>query len=71
MLKEIAFRVGYKLFTDDAKRIGFYMPMTKVLEIVAGKKYRKYVNRQAGSTHVALLAAFAGVGFSSNRTFVV
>ena len=38
------------------------------MPIAAGKKYDKYVDRQAGSFHIALLAAVAMVRFSFRTT---
>jgi hypothetical protein len=57
-----------KLFADEAKRISFYQRVEKVMPIAADKKYRKYVDREAGSFHIALLAAVAAVRFSFRTT---
>ena len=57
-----------KLFSDVAKRISFYARVTHVMDIALARKYSKYVNRRAGSLHVALLGAVAGVRFSSRTT---
>ncbi len=57
-----------KLFTDEAKRISFYQRVEKVMPIAADKKYGKYVDRQGGSFHIALLAAVAAVRFSFRTT---
>ena len=38
------------------------------MQIAADKKYNKYVDRQAGSFHIALLAAVAAVRFSFRTT---
>jgi hypothetical protein len=57
-----------KLFTDEAKRISFYQRVEKVMPVAADKKYSKYVDRQAGSFHIALLAAVAAVRFSFRTT---
>ncbi len=54
-----------KLFTDEAKRISFYARVKRVMDIALSPKYAKYVNRAAGSFHVALLGAVAAVRFSS------
>jgi len=57
-----------KLFIDEAKRISFYQRVEKVMPIAADKKYGKYVDRQAGSFHIALLGAVAAVRFSFRTT---
>jgi hypothetical protein len=57
-----------KLFVDEAKRISFYQRVEKVMPIAADKKYSNYVDRQAGSFHIALLAAVAAVRFSYMMT---
>src|SRR5258707_4164881 len=57
-----------KLFADEAKRISFYQRVEKVMPLAANKKYRKYVDREAGSFHIALLAAVAAVRFSFRTT---
>src|SRR6267154_5425471 len=57
-----------KLFTDEAKRISFYQRVEKVMPIAADKKYSKYVDREAGSFHIALLGAVAAVRFSFRTT---
>jgi hypothetical protein len=57
-----------KLFSDEAKRISFYQRVEKVMPIAADKKYSKYVDREAGSFHIALLAAVATVRFSFRTT---
>ena len=57
-----------KLFADETKRISFYQRVEKVMPIAADKKYRKYVDRQAGSFHIALLGAVAAVPFSFRTT---
>src|ERR1700716_1335236 len=49
------------LFTDEAKRISFYQRVEKVMPVAADKKYKKYFDREAGSLHIALLAAVAAV----------
>jgi hypothetical protein len=57
-----------KLFADEAKRISFYQRVEKVMPVAADKKYKKYVEREAGSLHIALLAAVAAVRFSFRTT---
>lgn len=57
-----------KLFSDEAKRISFYQRVEKVMPIAADKKSSKYVDREAGSFHIALLAAVAVVRFSFRTT---
>jgi hypothetical protein len=57
-----------KLFADEAKRISFYQRVEKVMPVAADKKYKKYVDREAGSFHIALLAAVAAVRFSFRTT---
>ena len=57
-----------KLFADEGKRISFYQRVEKVMLIAAEKKYSKYVDREAGSFHIALLAAVAMVRFSFRTT---
>src|SRR5260370_3956461 len=57
-----------ELFADEAKMITFYQRVEKVMPIAADKKYSKYVDRQAGSFHIALLAAVAAVRFSFRTT---
>jgi hypothetical protein len=57
-----------KLFADEAKRISFYQRVEKVMPVAADKKYKKYVDREAGSLHIALLAAVAAVRFSFRTT---
>jgi hypothetical protein len=44
-----------KLFADEAKRISFYQRVEKVVPIAEGAKYSKYVDRNTGSYHIALL----------------
>jgi len=57
-----------KLFADEAKRISFYQRVEKVMPIAADRKYSKYVDREAGSFHIALLGAVAAVPFSFRTT---
>ena len=57
-----------KRFDDDAKRISFYGRVQDIMPIALSTKYRKYVDREAGELHVALLAAVATVRFSSRTT---
>jgi hypothetical protein len=56
------------MFADEAKRISLYQRVEKVMPIATEKKYRKYVDREAGSFHIALLAAVAAVHFSFRTT---
>jgi hypothetical protein len=57
-----------KLFADESKRISFYQRVEKVVPIAEDKKYSRYVDRNAGSYHIALLAAVAAVRFSYRTT---
>jgi hypothetical protein len=56
------------LFADEGKRISFYQRVEKVMPFAADKKYRKYVDGEAGSFHIALLGAVAAVRFSFRTT---
>jgi len=58
-----------KLFEDLDKRISFYARVERVMAIaLEDKKYAKYVDREAGSFHIALFAAVAAVRFSARTT---
>jgi len=63
-----AWYAASKLFTDEAKRVSFGARLERVMPIALDRKYAKYVNRQAGSLHIALLLAVATVRFSSRTT---
>jgi hypothetical protein len=52
---------------DDAKRISFYKRVEMMTEFVDGK-YSKYVDREAETMHVALMATIAQVPFGARTT---
>ena len=56
------------LFDNVAERLSFYARVTKVLPLTRYRKYRKYVDRERGPLHIALVAAVATVAFSSDDT---
>lgn len=58
-----------KLFAGNAKPVSFYARVDKVtMNIALDRKCARYVNKDAGSFHFALLAAVATVPFSSRTT---
>ena len=60
-----AWYAGGKLFTDEAERLSFYWRVNSVMGLTKRPKYRKYIDEQAGTMHIALLSAVATVRFSS------
>jgi hypothetical protein len=70
--RAVAFRPKAKstaaVAAHPPKWISFYQRVEKVMPIAADKKYSKYVDREAGSFHIALLAAVAAVRFSFRTT---
>jgi hypothetical protein len=50
-----------KMFEDEAKRMSFYWRAEQVMPITIDKRYAKYMDREAGSMHVALMSAVAMV----------
>ena len=63
-----AYYAATKQFDDLAARVSFGWRVQTVLPIAMTKKYRKYVNFDAGSLHVALLAAVVNVRGSYRTT---
>lgn len=55
-------------FADDARRSSFYWRVEHVVPIAYEEKYAKYVNRRAGSMHLALMSAIARVPGSYRTT---
>jgi hypothetical protein len=54
-------------FDDDAKRISFNERVVIMSEFIEGK-YAKYVDREAETMHIALMATIAQVPFSAKTT---
>jgi hypothetical protein len=54
-------------FDDDAKRISFGKRLEMMTEFIKGK-YSRYVDREAETMHVALMATIAQVPFSVRTT---
>lgn len=67
-VKDTPFNRGWmasaRLFDDEAQRISFGKRVELMHKIIKGE-YRKHVNFEAGSIHVALLGAIAQVPFSA------
>ena len=57
-----------KLFDDEARRVSYYARVQHIMPIALSKKYNKYVDREGGGFHAALLMAIARVQFSSRTT---
>ena len=59
-----AWYAGGKLFTDEAERMSFYWRINSVMKLTDQPKYRKYIDHETGTMHIALLVAVATVRFS-------
>jgi hypothetical protein len=55
-------------FTDEAKRMSFFYRQNKVMPLTKLPPYAEYVDKEAGSMHIALATAVASVRFSARTT---
>ena len=63
-----ALHAANRLFSDEAKRISCDARIHRVIPIAFDRKYAKYIDRQTGWFHIALMTAAAAVPFSSRTT---
>ena len=62
--------VSSGFFENNAEKMSFGMRVQLLMQVVTGEtgKYRKHVNREAGTMHIALWATIAQVPLSARTT---